>query len=526
MVKTDARAEMRDGVVPQNRIQNNQPMKTKIKNLFLLPALIAGLGLLPSGHVTAQIFTPLYSFANGNDGANPYGDPYALVLSGNTLYGTATFGGSSGNGTVFAINTNRSGFTNLHSFKATNPTTGINSDGSEPNGLILSGNTLYGTATFGGSSSNGTVFAVNTNGTGFTNLHSFPALSASAPYGTNSDGAQPYAGLVLSGNTLYGAATYGGSSGNGTMFAVNTNGAGFTNLYSFTALDVTETTNSDGAYPNGLILSGNTLYGTANSGGSSGNGTVFAVNTNGTGFTNLHSFTATDPLTGINSDGAYPVVGLILSGNTLYGTANSGGSSGNGTVFAVNTNGTGFTNLHSFTATNSNTGINGDGANPQAGLILSGNTLYGTATHGGSSGNGTVFAVNTNGTGFTNLHSFTATAPGIGTNSDGANPQAGLVLSGNTLYGTAYNGGGSGYGTVFSLLLPSVSAPQLSIISSGTNVILTWPTNATGFNLQSVTNLVSPVAWNAVSPAPVVVKGQNTVTNRVSGIAVFYRLSQ
>ena len=79
---------------------------------------------------------------------------------------------------------------------------------------------------------------------------------------------------------------------------------------------------------------------------------------------------------------------------------------------------------------------NSDGANPYAGLILSGNTLYGTACGGGSSGNGTVFAVNTDGTGFTNLHSFThLVLPG--TNSDGANPYAGLILSGNTLYGTA-----------------------------------------------------------------------------------------
>ena len=77
-----------------------------------------------------------------------------------------------------------------------------------------------------------------------------------------------------------------------------------------------------------------------------------------------------------NSDGANPYAGLILSGNTLYGTANGGGSSGNGTVFAVNTNGTGFTNLHSFTAYLVN---NSDGAYPEAGLILSGNTLYGTA---------------------------------------------------------------------------------------------------------------------------------------------------
>src|ERR1035437_3383230 len=84
----------------------------------------------------------------------------------------------------------------------------------------------------------------------------------------------------------------------------------------------------------------------------------------------------------------------------------------------------------------------------------------------------------------TTLHSFTETSGPTSTNSDGANPQAGLILSGTTLYGTAYWGGSSGYGTVFSLSLGSVSAPQLTIIRSGANVILTWPTNATGFNLQ------------------------------------------
>src|SRR5436190_2664 len=86
-----------------------------------------------------------------------------------------------------------------------------------------------------------------------------------------------------------------------------------------------------------------------------------------------------------------------------------------------------FTTLHSFTATAPNTSTNTDGGEPIAGLVLLGNTLYGTATYGGSSGNGTVFKVNTDGTGFTNLHTFTA---GSGpyysyTNNDGANPLAG-----------------------------------------------------------------------------------------------------
>ena len=51
-----------------------------------------------------------------------------------------------------------------------------------------------------------------------------------------------------------------------------------------------------------------------------------------------------------NSDGCFRVGGMILSGNTLYGTAGSGSTKGSGTVFAVSTDGTGFTTLHSFTA--------------------------------------------------------------------------------------------------------------------------------------------------------------------------------
>src|SRR6266705_334972 len=133
-----------------------------------------------------------------------------------------------------------------------------------------------------------------------------------------------------------------------------------------------------------------------------------------------------------------------------------------------------FTVLHSFTAGSTNSSgvyTNIDGAGPSCGLILSGNTLYGTAFGGGALRRGTVFAVNTDGTGFTTLHAFTG-------DSDGASPYAGLILSGNTLYGTALGGGSSGAGTVFSLSF----RPQLTIVRSGPNVILTWPTNVAGFD--------------------------------------------
>src|SRR5262249_249401 len=147
-------------------------------------------------------------------------------------------------------------------------------------------------------------------------------------------------------------------------------------------------------------------------------------------FTALHSFT--------NTDGASPYAGLTPGNNgTFYGTASLGGSSGLGTVFAVNADGTGFTILYSFAG-------GSDGANPWAGLVLLGNTLYGTAYRGGSTSYGTVFALNTDGTGFTNLHTFTGS-------SDGANPNSALILSGNKLYGTAAYGGNSAAGTVFAL---------------------------------------------------------------------------
>src|SRR5665213_1885419 len=171
----------------------------------------------------------------------------------------------------------------------------------------------------------------------------------------------------------------------------------FSVLYNFTARSGPNNINSDGAGTfGGLLLSGSTLYGTTQEGGSSGNGTVFSVNADGTGFTTLHSFVA-------GSDGGLPWGALILSGGVLYGTTSQGGGSGEGTVFSVNNDGTGFTIIHSFTPRFNST--NSDGAFPRDRLVLSGNSLYGT-TYNGGLGAGTVFSVNTNGTVFTTLHSF------------------------------------------------------------------------------------------------------------------------
>jgi uncharacterized repeat protein (TIGR03803 family) len=504
-------------------------MATQVLTLVLSPSNFKNLY-----DFTADNINSLGSYTN-SDGAYPQA---GLVLSGNTLYGTASEDGTSGYGTVFAINTNGTGFTNLYSFKAGNTNSSgayTNSSGAYPDaGLVLSGNTLYGTAYSGGNSGNGTVFAVNTDGTGFTNLYSFSVIKTnSSGIFTNSDGANPQSGLFLSGNILYGTAPMGGTNGNGTIFAININGTGFTNLHNFSAYGFNSSTgyftNKDGAYPEGgLILSGNTLYGTDKLGGTNGCGTVFSLNTNGTDFTDLYAFSAgnydssVDKFT--NSDGDSPN-SVILSGNTLFGTAQSGGTYGDGTAFRVNTDGKSFTTLYNFNALLGSypaLSTNSDGAYPQAGLVLSGNTLYGTASEGGTSGYGTVFAINTNGTGFTNLYSLTG--------SGGANPYAGLVLSGNTLYGTTISGGIYDFwlGTVFSLTLPSVIAPvfQPPKLTNG-QFMLTWSAVSNGvYQLQYKTNLTQ-TNWVNIGST---ITASNTVLSATNPINTdnqrFYRVQE
>jgi uncharacterized repeat protein (TIGR03803 family) len=491
-------------------------------NPMVRTILIAALSFVRVGQVSAQTFRTLHTFNdNNNDGGYVYA---GLTLSGNTMYGTARGGGSANSGTVFALNTDGTGFRTVYTFSQLSPEyDGTNADGANPSSspLALSGNTLYGATDNGGPLAGGTLYAVNTDGTGFTTIYDF----SPNPSGYNA-GAGP---LIISGAGLFGTASIGGSSNNGMVYNINTDGTGLTSLHDFS--DTVGDTNgfpvnSDGLGPGtSLILSGNTLYGTMENGGSGGSGTVFAANIDGSDFRVLYTFSATPSSTPeTNADGAAPS-GLVLSGNILYGTAEYGGTGGNGTVFALNTDGTGFTNLYSFTASTGNweLGTNSDGALP-TGLVLSGNTLYGTARLGGNGGNGTLFAIHTDGSGFTTLHSFGPPTNG-NSNHDGEYPTGGLVFSGNELFGTTSFGGSWGDGTTFSISL-SVTPPQLGIAAAGEDVVLSWPATFTGFTLQSTTNLGSTAVWTAVSPAQVIVNGQNTVTNPISGTQQFYRLSQ
>jgi uncharacterized repeat protein (TIGR03803 family) len=176
-----------------------------------------------------------------------------------------------------------------------------------------------------------------------------------------------------------------------------------------------------------------------------------------------------------------------------------------------------YTTLHSFAAKGETVVdeepfyVNSDGANPSGGLILSGGTLYGTAEFAGPLGSGTLFAVNTNGTGFTTLHAFKG-------GSEGAGPSAGLMLMGNTLYGTASSAGSFGSGTVFSLSFP---LPQLSITLSGTDLVLSWPTNIAGFDYTGYMLQSAPASTGTFTNLP---GATNPCTKPITGAQEYFRL--
>jgi uncharacterized repeat protein (TIGR03803 family) len=350
-------------------------------------------------------FSPLYSFAGGSDGA----DPYHTLIQGSDgdFYGTTLNGGTSNTGTIFKITPSGTesvfySFTNI-------PYSGL-VQGSDGN--------IYGTTASGGTSGRGTVFNITPGGSE-TVLYSFPAGSS-----------DPYTGLIQgSDGNFYGTSGAGGTSDDGTVFRITPSGVK-TVLYSFAQ------SGSDGEIPYAGVIQGSdgNFYGTTYFGGANGLGTVFEVTLSGTE-TVLYSFAG-------GSDGEHPYAGVTQGrdGN-FYGTTYQGGASGYGTVFRLTPSGT-ETVLYAFAGSSS------DGANPEAGVIQgSDGNFYGSTLQGGASGLGTVFELTPSGT-ETVLHSF------AGAGSDGANPEANLVQgSDGNLYGSTAAGGIGGHGTFFKVTL-------------------------------------------------------------------------
>jgi uncharacterized repeat protein (TIGR03803 family) len=449
----------------------------------------AVLWLWASGSLPAQTFTTLVNF-NGTNGANPYFMSLVQGTDGN-LYGTTESGGGNGEGTVFKV-TPTGTLTTLYSFCAKTKCT----DGSVPfGGLVLGtdGN-FYGTTSEGGISADpcggdcGTIFKITPAGK-LTTLHSFDST----------DGITPYGPLVQSTN-----GKFYGTTQSGTVYSI-TSGGTFTTVLTAGA----------GGYALIQAANGN-FYG---AGGGGEYGAVYSVTPAGK-LTTLFTFDSTD--------GSYPVGPLVQASNgSFYGTTTQGGAHdlcngeiflGCGTVFEITPAGK-LTIVDSFDAS--------DGCYPNGSMIQGTNgNFYGTTIYGDTAGGcyltpGTIFSITSGGT-LTTVHSFD--------NTDGENPSGGLVQATNgTFYGTAFQGGANGDGTIFSLSLglgPFVKTlPTSGKVGSAVKILGTDLTGATSvtfngtaaeFTVLSSSEITTTVPTGATTGEAEVETPSGTLSSNVS----------
>jgi uncharacterized repeat protein (TIGR03803 family) len=213
---------------------------------------------------------------------------------------------------------------------------------------------LYGTTLLGGGTNScGTVFKINKNGQGYTVLHRFA--------GGDEDGGNSMSGLLVgSDGSMYGVTDGGGNTmaRNGIVYRLSSDGSGFKVLHNFPD----KRYHGDGRMPRSPLIEGRdgALYGTTQSGGTNDFGTVFKLNKDGSGYQVLHQFSGY----GNNGDGAGPT-GLVQNKDgVIFGATEFHGINGGGTIFKMNSNGSGFTILHSFPNTS------GDGKNPSGNMLV------------------------------------------------------------------------------------------------------------------------------------------------------------
>jgi len=409
-------------------------------------------------------------------------------------------------------------------------------DGSGPVGLTPDGaGNFYGMQEYGGNGGYGGIFIFTPATGNFTELYSFT---------NGTDGAYPYAPLILgSDGSFYGTTSAGGQSNAGTVFRVDLAG-NLSLLYGFTG-------KADGDTPNASLVeaSPGLFYGTTFYGGK-GNGVVFSVSSSGS-FAVVHSFEYTD--------GSGPWGGLTPAGDgNLYGTTSYGGTNNNGTIYRMGSNGA-FQSLFSFGG--------GNGSSPSANLTLGlEGKLYGRTYDGGTENKGTLFSFTTNGV-FQFLFSFAGT--------NGANPFSSLIaghdgnLYGLTEYGgtngtdgvvyeitpsgafdivarfSGLNGvapfaplargndgcfygttfsGNYGYGNIFRLSFGATPPPAFQAAGqSGGQLAMTWSAiNGRSYRLQSTTNLAAP-NWLPLGAPSTASNAVWTVTDAMTESQKFYR---
>jgi len=426
-------------------------------------ALLIGVTAALSGRADGTDFSALYSFevANPTTGASPLGsqpDTRPVLGPNHSVYGMTYTGGTYGNGVIYRFDLQSRKYTVLHTFAALDAN-GANEDGANPGVALTRGpdDVFYGMASYGGAHGNGTIFKITAEGK-FTVLHAFSALDSSLH---NEDGANPLRTLVFGDDgNLYGTTRLGGlntcgpkSTGCGVAWVMNRWGS-FSVIHQFQA--------NEGHAASLLKARDGYFYGCAVwPFASAGSGVLYRMSPSGGHFEVLHRFKPVD-VNGNNADGANCYEPLVeKSPGVFYGAAFAGGPYGNGTVFRYSLDNPGVVEtVHAFSATTA-AGDNPDGANPYARLTRGKDgDLYSTASYGGKYGNGVVYRIAESGK-FEVLHTFGATNPTTGSNSDGANPDYGVIVDDEncSLIGmTDYGGLGSiagaiGNGTLYQIKL-------------------------------------------------------------------------
>jgi uncharacterized repeat protein (TIGR03803 family) len=331
--------------------------------------------------------------ANGNnrDGAFP---GVALTRGpGDVFYGMAEFGGANGNGTIFKV-TRSGEFTVLHTFSALDANGNNQDGAAPLRTIVAVPNgNLYGTTRIGGENTCGELPFPNGCGVAWTIdregnfhvVHQFtPAEGHAASLLLAQDGF--FYGCAVWPNT---SLPNGTPLPSGTLYRMGPRGDHFQVLYTFSQTN-SSGENPDGAecYEPLIETRPGVFYGTTRLGGTNGNGVVFRFSlANPDRVEVLHEFSATDS-NGDNWDGANPYARLTLGEDgMMYSTASGGGSNGNGVVYRINADGE-FKVLHAFSAADPTTGANPDGAIPDFGVILDGdNSLIGAAFLGGQGSN-------------------------------------------------------------------------------------------------------------------------------------------
>jgi uncharacterized repeat protein (TIGR03803 family) len=432
-----------------------------VRHLPVSPALLFACSLACSLPACAQTYTEidLAKFCFPYSADCPSGDrPAGALVQGSdgNFYGTTFEGGIHAGGTVFQL-TSAGKYNVLYSFCSTGGSTC--SDGATPSGSLIEGSPgeFYGLTEFGGANDSGnggagTAFKISSTGS-FTLLHSFCAKTSCT------DGVSPQGNLVMTDGNFFGVTSQGGANADGTVFEMTPAGA-VTVLHSFAGA-------SDGEFPSsGLTVGpGTSLYGTAETGGSQGDGTLFTITTGGS-FTYLHSFCSQPNC----ADGSIPNALLYASDGSIYGTTYSGGANNDGIVFKSTTGGS-ITPLYSFCSTGGMACT--DGANPYGALIQAADgTIYGTTSDessftsdDGPDLGGTLFTVTSSGS-LTTLYTFCS--GGVTTCLTGYDLTAGVIQGEDeNFYGTAHNGE-EGDGGVFKLSSSGSSKTATTVALSAT----------------------------------------------------------